>query len=285
MAKTMSELLDANATRLAEFIEQHLPLFVLTGAGCSTASGIPAYRDEEGNWKHQKPIQYQDFRENAYVRKRYWARSLSGWPLIADAKPAMCHLALSKMERAGMIQYLVTQNVDGLHQKAGSHSVVDLHGNLQTVTCLSCAHQLSRKILQELLLSQNPQFIHQPAKIAADGDASLEAIELSTFCLIACPQCGGVLKPDVVFYGESVPREKVDFAMKQLHASKAMLVLGSSLMVYSAFRFCRVAKSAELDMCSLNIGRTRADADWTVKIEADCNSTLDKAIKKLGLHD
>ena len=121
----------------------------------------------------------------------------------------MCHLALSKMERAGMIQYLVMQNVDGLHQKADSHSVMDLHGNLQTVTCLSCAHQLSRQILQELLLSQNPQFIHQPAKIAADGDASLEAIELSTFCLIDCPQCGGVLKPDVVFYGESVPRKKL----------------------------------------------------------------------------
>lgn len=273
----------ASDSRLARFIEQHQPLFVLTGAGCSTASGIPDYRDEQGQWKHRKPVQYQDFCDKEITRKRYWARSMLGWPHITNAKPAKVHLLLRTLERAGLIQFLVTQNVDGLHQKAGSVRVLDLHGNLQTVSCLSCACQLSRRTLQKQLAEANPLFDESCSEIAPDGDTMLEDMDFSSFEFVHCPQCGGILKPDVVFFGESVPKDRVAEAMHHLHAAKAMLVLGSSLMVYSGYRFCRAAVASGIVICAVNKGLTRADGELTLKIEQDCGSALAGAVKQLDL--
>ncbi len=273
----------AGDTRLARFIEQHQPLFVLTGAGCSTASGIPAYRDEQGEWKQRPPIQYQDFREQESSRLRYWAGSMSAWPRIAGARPASVHLALKQLEQAGLIHYLVTQNVDHLHQKAGSIKVLDLHGTLQTVSCLRCACQLSRAMLQDQLQAANPQFDPSRNALLADGDARLMKTDLASFTVIPCPQCQGILKPDVVFFGESVPVERVSLAMQHLQAAKAMLVLGSSLMVYSAYRFCRAARETDKPICVVNRGRTRADRELSLKIEQDCGTALDHAIEQLGL--
>ena len=273
----------ADVSRLAAFIEQQQPLFVLTGAGCSTASGIPDYRDEQGEWKQRKPVQYQDFRDKELSRLRYWARSMLGWPLISKAMPARGHLALHRLEQAGLIQYLVTQNVDNLHQKAGSRKVLDLHGNLETVSCLSCAYQLSRQTLQQKLQKANPQFKQICAEIAPDGDAILENMDFSSFTIVPCPQCGGILKPDVVFFGESVPKHRVTLAMQHLQAARAMLVLGSSLMVFSGYRFCRAAMGSGKAICAVNKGRTRADHELALKIEKDCGAVLDHVLQRLGL--
>jgi len=162
-----------NAARLARYIEQHRSLFVLTGAGCSTASGIPDYRDDEGEWKHSKPVQFQDFTQNRLIRQRYWARSLLGWPRVFAAQPGAAHLALTRLEQAGVIHLLVTQNVDRLHQRAGASKVIDLHGNLEQVTCLNCQAHVSRVELQDELRKANPAFNAESRGIAPDGDACL----------------------------------------------------------------------------------------------------------------
>jgi NAD-dependent SIR2 family protein deacetylase len=256
---------------------------VLTGAGCSTASGIPDYRDENGEWKHRRPVQFQDFLEVELTRKRYWARSMLGWPLIKNAKPSTAHHALKTLEEAGLIHHIVTQNVDSLHRKAGSSRVLDLHGNLETVSCLSCDHQLQRSTLQLYLHEANPLFNQRFNEFAPDGDVILETMDISDFKLIPCPRCDGILKPDVVFFGQSVPKEIVAQAMQYLHSANGMLVLGSSLMVYSGYRFCLAAIAADKAICALNRGRTRADDELTLKIDEDCGVALDSVTKQLGV--
>lgn len=270
-------------THLAEFIQHNSPVFVLTGAGCSTASGIPDYRDEQGEWKNRKPVQFQDFLEKESTRRRYWARSMHGWPLVSNAKPAGVHLSLALLEKAGLIQYLVTQNVDGLHQKAGSSRTLDLHGNLEKVSCLDCDFQISRDSLQQQLVDANPRFMSVETESGPDGDALIETLDYSSFKLIPCPQCHGILKPEVVFFGESVPAERVRLAMHQLQSANTMLVIGSSLMVFSGYRFCRAAKTANKHICVVNRGRTRADEDVSLKIEQDCSKVLAHLLTKLGL--
>ncbi|NKB38780.1 MAG: NAD-dependent protein deacetylase [Gammaproteobacteria bacterium] len=272
-----------NAARLARYIEQHRSLFVLTGAGCSTASGIPDYRDDKGEWKHSKPVQFQDFIQHRLTRQRYWARSLLGWPRVFAAQPGLAHHALRKLEQAGAIHYLITQNVDRLHQRAGSLRVIDLHGNLERVSCLSCFFQLTRVEMQEKLRKENPAFNEKSHELAPDGDAVLDNYDFSGFHIIDCSHCGGILKPDVVFFGESVPKKRVQMAMQYLQESKALLVVGSSLMVYSGYRFCRAASKSGLPLSALNRGRTRADAELQLKIEDDCGETLQATIELLGL--
>jgi NAD-dependent SIR2 family protein deacetylase len=270
-------------TELADFFQRNKPIFVLTGAGCSTASGIPDYRDEQGEWKNHKPIQFQDFFDQESTRQLYWARSMHGWPLVSNAKPAGVHLSLAKLEKAGLIQCLVTQNIDGLHQKAGSSNVMDLHGNLEKVSCLNCDFRISRNILQQQLLDANPQFMSFNAESEPDGDAQIGSLDYSSFTLISCPQCNGILKPEVVFFGESVPGNRVSQAMHHLQSANAMLVIGSSLMVFSGYRFCRAANEANMHICIVNRGRTRADKDVSLKIEADCSEVLAQLLTKLGL--
>lgn len=260
---------------LIDFVERHPRLFVLTGAGCSTGSGIPDYRDADGEWKRSQPVMFQAFVADPQVRRRYWARGLLGWRRITAAQPNRAHLALAELESMGRISRLVTQNVDCLHQKAGSRNVIDLHGRVDVVRCLSCDRQFPRAELQAALEEENPAFAELDASTAPDGDAELENVDFSRFNVPNCAACGGLLKPDVVFFGESVPRARVSSAMAAVAESDAMLVVGSSLMVYSGFRFARAMAEASKPVAAINIGRTRADALLSLKIAASCAGVLD----------
>ena len=262
------------AARLAGFIEAHARLFVLGGAGVSTASGIPDYRDRDGGWKRTPPITLQAFVGDALARSRYWARSLVGWRRFGVARPNAAHRALAALERDGRIALLVTQNVDGLHQAAGHAAVVDLHGRLDRVRCLGCERRTPRAQFQQELERRNPEWLSFDALDAPDGDADLEGLAFERFVVPDCDSCGGLLKPDVVFFGENVPRERVERATQALEAADAMLVVGSSLMVYSGYRFARAAERARKPIAALNLGRTRADDLLSLKIEADCAAVL-----------
>ena len=259
---------------LPEFIERHEKLFVLTGAGCSTESGIPDYRDEDGAWKRAQPVQFLPFMQKAAVRQRYWARSFVGWRYFSAAQPNDTHRALARLEEQGRIELLVTQNVDGLHTIAGSKSVVDLHGRLDVVRCMSCEHTLPRIDFQAQLLARNPSWADLTARQAPDGDVDLEGLDFSTFDVPPCPTCGGILKPDVVFFGESVPKQRVQTAMEGVQRADAMLILGSSLMVYSGYRFAAAAAAAGKPIAAVNIGRTRADELLTLKVSRRCSEAL-----------
>ena len=263
-----------SADLLAEFIERHPRLFVLTGAGCSTDSGIPDYRDTDGEWKRHPPITFQLFVGNERARKRYWARSLVGFRRMRHARPNEAHHSLGSLERRGRIVQLITQNVDGLHQAAGSQNVIDLHGRIDTVRCLVCDRRSSREQLQLDLERRNPGFAALDAVEAPDGDADLDNVAFETFDVPACDACGGLLKPDVVFFGEGVPGERVRRAMAAIESSDAMLVVGSSLMVYSGYRFATAAADAGKPIAAINLGRTRADEILTLKVSARCANAL-----------
>jgi NAD-dependent SIR2 family protein deacetylase len=247
---------------------------VLTGAGVSTASGIPDYRDEHGAWKRVHPVQYRDFVGNTEMRRRYWGRSVIGWPRFRQAKPNGAHDALAELERRGLLALTVTQNVDGLHQAAGSRAVVDLHGRLDRVICLACRAEVSRDALQARLVAENPGWLEQAANVAPDGDADLAADDYSGFRMLDCEMCRGMLKPDVVFFGETVPARRVEVAMDALAGARALLVAGSSLMVYSGFRFARRAQTLGIPVWIVNRGRTRADDFASHKVESDIAATL-----------
>lgn len=259
---------------LTEFIARHPRLFVLTGAGCSTDSGIPDYRDTEGEWKRARPVMFQPFMSDPSTRQRYWARSLIGWRYFRGARPNAAHLALAALERQGSVELLVTQNVDCLHDAAGSQNVVDLHGRLDRVRCMSCERRTPRSEFQDELLARNPAWAELNAREAPDGDADLESRDFSSFDVPACAHCGGVLKPDVVFFGESVPRDRVERAMAGLQRADAMLVVGSSLMVYSGYRFAQVAADGGKPIAAVNLGRTRADHLLALKLPLPCAEAL-----------
>jgi NAD-dependent SIR2 family protein deacetylase len=260
--------------RLLEFVDRHPRLFVLTGAGCSTESGIPDYRDDDGEWKRRPPILFQQFVGNEDARKRYWARSLIGFRRMRHARPNDAHHSLASLERRGQIIQLVTQNVDGLHQAAGSQKVIDLHGPIDTVRCLNCNRRSSRELLQQELERRNPVFASFEAADAPDGDADLDAVAFETFDVPCCDACGGMLKPDVVFFGEGVPGERVRRAMAAFECCDALLVVGSSLMVYSGYRFATAAAGAGKPIAAINLGRTRADDLLTLKISDRCADAL-----------
>jgi NAD-dependent SIR2 family protein deacetylase len=259
---------------LARFIDAHPRLFVLTGAGCSTDSGIPDYRDSDGAWKRTPPVTYQAFMGEERTRKRYWARSLVGWRHFGRAEPNGTHHALQRLEARGQVDLLVTQNVDGLHQRAGQRRVVDLHGRLDQVRCLGCAWRQPRGDFQHELERLNPDWSGLTAAEAPDGDADLEAARFDDFLVPPCPACGGVLKPDVVFFGENVPRERVTLAAQALEAADAVLVVGSSLMVFSGYRFVHAAARAGKPVAAVNLGRTRADPLLSQKVERPCAEAL-----------
>ena len=259
---------------LQEFIERHRILFVLTGAGCSTSSGIPDYRDADGRWKRMQPVTYQAFMGEEATRRRYWARSLLGWRRFSRARPNDTHRALARLEAVGKSELLLTQNVDRLHQAAGSARVIDLHGRLDRVRCMDCQRRLPRDELQEEMGRLNADWLALDAADAPDGDADLEGADFSSFAVPSCRRCGGVLKPDVVFFGESVPRDRVDAAARHLEQADAMLIVGSSLMVYSGFRFVQMAVAAGKPLAAVNLGRTRADGLLTMKVEQASEAAL-----------
>lgn len=276
MACSFARMLDMPTPfdSLVRFLQRYRRLFVLSGAGCSTASGIPDYRDANGAWKRTPPITIQTFTSGLPAQQRYWARSLVGWRHFGRAQPNAAHYALARLEAQGCIKGLVTQNVDGLHQSAGSQNVIDLHGRLDQVACLKCTYRQARSGFQRLLEVHNPHWLHMQAADAPDGDADLEAKSFASFHVPSCPDCGGTLKPDVVFFGENVPRDRVALAMGMLNDADAMLVVGSSLTVFSGFRFARAAAERGLPIAAINLGRTRADNLLHLKVNQPCADVL-----------
>jgi NAD-dependent SIR2 family protein deacetylase len=274
MAFAEASPLATGDTALIDFIERHHRLFVLTGAGCGTDSGIPDYRDADGSWKRTQPVTYQAFMGEVLTRQRYWARSLVGWRRFGHALPNATHHALTKLEQRGKLQLLLTQNVDGLHQRAGSQHVIDMHGRLDTVRCMGCEYRFPRHAFQTMLLEHNPTWATLDAADAPDGDADLDGHDFASFVIPPCPECGGVLKPDVVFFGENVPRDRVTAAMHALDEADAILVVGSSLMVFSGYRFAHAASKAGKPIAAVNLGRTRADPLLTLKIDQPCAEAL-----------
>lgn len=270
--------------QLGKLLQSARPWTVLTGAGISTDSGIPDYRDAQGTWKRPPPVTFQAFMGSLLTRQRYWARSLIGWPVFAQAQPNATHHALTQLQQRGIFGTVITQNVDGLHQRAGSQRVIDLHGRLDQVVCMQCANSLARGIFQEMLLSANPQWQHRTAAIAPDGDADLEGVDFSSFHIPACTHCGGILKPDVVFYGENVPHPRVQQAMASLQNSAGLLVVGSSLMVYSGLRFVNAAQQQALPVAAINLGVTRADGAYQVKLHMPSAVALQALQQQLTEH-
>jgi NAD-dependent SIR2 family protein deacetylase len=249
---------------------------VLTGAGCSTASGIPDYRDEKGEWKRRPPVMIQALRTEPAVYQRYWARAFAGWPRFTAASPGAAHHALAAWEDAGLVGRLVTQNVDGLHQRAGSRAVIDLHGRLDEVVCLTCGTRSSRESVQTAMAGANPGWRASPTT-APDGDADIDAAAIESFNPPRCERCDGLIKPDVVFFGENVPGTRVAEAWDALASADALLVAGSSLMVYSGFRFVKRAHESRLPIAIVNRGRTRADEFATLKVDGDVGAVLTEA--------
>lgn len=264
-------------TTLADFISRHRRLFVLAGAGLSTASGIPDYRDERGAWKHSKPMEFRDFVARHEARQRYWARSCIGWPRFRRARPNPAHYALARLETLGRIIVTVTQNVDGLERRAGCREVIQLHGGLESVACLDCETGISRDAMQHRLLAANPELALLSAGARPDGDAEL-AFDSDAVRVPECRACGGVLKPQVVFFGEAVPTQRVASCYEALREADAVLVLGSSLMVYSGFRFVREAARIGLPIAAVNRGMTRADGLLDLKLTEDCAVALAAAL-------
>ena len=268
------------AARLAAFIRTHPRLLILTGAGVSTDSGIPDYRDTEGAWKRSQPVEHQAFMTQPALRQRYWGRSLIGWPVVRNAQPNQAHHCLTALERLGHSHLILTQNVDRLHQRAGSERVLDLHGRADQVICMGCGYRCERDEVHDRCHALNPAFQRLSATAAPDGDADLE-VDFSEFQVADCPSCGGILKPDVVFFGDFVPRQRVDTGRAALEASDGLLVIGSSLMVMSGFRFCRYAHQAGKAIATLNLGRTRADDLSSERLNARIGETLEMALSLL----
>lgn len=266
--------MNPDARELARFIARAGRVAVVTGAGVSTASGIPDYRDRNGDWKHARPVQYADFVARPDVRRRYWARSFSGWQRIANARPNRAHTALAALESAGRVDTIITQNVDGLHRRAGSRNVIDLHGRLQFVRCMGCGSITGRDEWQRELATANPEWRPEADYFAPDGDAKLRDEDVGRFVTPDCAGCGGFIKPDVVFFGETVPRERVESAFDATDRADALLVIGSSLMVFSGYRFARRAAAAGKPIAIVNRGRTRADDLAALRIDADCGDIL-----------
>ena len=259
---------------MATLLRKHPKVIALTGAGCSTGSGIPDYRDAAGNWRHARPVLYPDFIGKPEVRRRYWARSSLGWPRFAAAVPNPAHQALAELEHRGLLSGVITQNVDGLHQRAGSRAVIDLHGRLDVVRCLGCDARLPRAEWQAELGRENPDWTGAVAELAPDGDALPAVADYASFHVPGCRVCDGTLKPDVVFYGEAVPASVSSAARNALEDADALLVVGSSLMVYSGFRLVRDTVASGKPVAAVNLGRTRADELLTLHWREDCVAAL-----------
>ncbi len=246
-------------------------LLALTGAGLSTDSGIPDYRGPSSP-KHS-PMTYAEFRSGSVAQQRYWARSHVGWRHLHHADPNDGHRALATMERSGRLVATITQNVDGLHQAAGARQVVDLHGRISAVVCVDCRERTSRAELHERLEELNPGFGQGISPdLAPDGDAVIG--DLDSFRIVACRSCGGVLKPDVVFFGENVPKERVELCYCLVEEAEALLVAGSSLTVMSGLRFVRRAYQRGIPVAIVNRGETRGDPLATLRVDAGCSEVL-----------
>ncbi|WP_341964354.1 NAD-dependent protein deacetylase [Pseudomonas sp. RC10] len=258
---------------------------VLTGAGISTSSGIPDYRDSEGVRRGRQPMMFQEFLNAPEARRRYWARAMLGWPRVRAAHPNAAHGALAALQQHDLIRGVITQNVDTLHDQAGSHDVIELHGSLHWVLCLDCRQRTERDVIQLTLLEQNPYLAGVDAVQAPDGDTLLDPAFEERFQVPHCPHCGGErMKPDVVFFGENVAPPTAGKAMDRVETSDGLLVVGSSLMAFSAFRLCRRIVEQGKPLIAINLGKTRADDALDAKIEASCEVLLPELAQRLIAH-
>lgn len=265
--------LDAAADWLRRFLLDQTPL-VLTGAGISIASGLPAYRDESGQWQHAQPMQHRDFLDSPAARQRYWQRAVVGWSAFSRAEPSPAHSALATWQRAGSIGLIATQNVDALHQRAGSARVLDLHGRLDQVVCMQCADRSTRADMQARLIRANPGTAEQSDRVnRPDGDTGLDTAD-PNFVVPACKLCEGTLKPDVVFYGDTVPIDRVTQLKDALDAARSLIVVGSSLAVYSGFRVARWASETGYPIVLINPGATRADPIADIRLAVNAQALL-----------
>ncbi|WP_327140217.1 NAD-dependent protein deacetylase [Nocardia sp. NBC_01327] len=264
---------DSSMDRLLELLAGRR-VAVLTGAGLSTDSGIPDYRGP--NTPPRTPMTYQQFVGDPVFRQRYWARNHVGWRYMDAARPNAGHRALARLERGGVVSGLITQNVDLLHTKAGQRAVIDLHGVYARVRCLTCAGLTSRMTLAERLEAANPGFAEASTlsglEVAPDADAVVT--ETESFRMVDCDRCGGMLKPDIVYFGETVPKDRVDKAFEMVESAEALLVAGSSLTVMSGLRFARRAAKSGRDVVIVNRGATRGDELATLTVDASCSTVL-----------
>ncbi|MBO0493820.1 NAD-dependent protein deacetylase [Pseudomonas sp. Marseille-Q1929] len=255
---------------------------VLTGAGISTSSGIPDYRDSEGVRRGKAPMMYQEFLATAQARRRYWARAMLGWPRVRIAQPNPAHRALATLQQRQRISGLITQNVDTLHDQAGSHDVIELHGSLHRVLCLDCQQRSPRDVIQQRMEHENPYLAGVDAVQAPDGDTLLDPAFEERCQIPYCPHCNGQrLKPDVVFFGENVAQATAAKAMVAVEQAEGLLVVGSSLMAYSAFRLCKAMVEQGKPVIAINLGKTRGDELLQVKIEASCERLLPLLAERL----
>ena len=265
----------------ADLLYCKLGFCVLTGAGVSTHSGLPAYRDESGEWKHSKPMQHQDFISSEAKRKYYWARSMLGWPSFKNAQPSQAHIGIAMLANQGFVGSIITQNVDRLHQAAGCENTLDLHGRLDQVVCLECKEISSRHSLQLRLEFLNPDFIVEKKSLRPDGDMDMDSDSLESFDVPVCERCGGVLKPNVVFFGDILDRDVVSQASQIIESSSGLLVIGSSLMVYSGYRYVKQTVALNKPVVIINQGKTRADDLYTLKIEREAGQVLTELLSVL----
>ena len=266
---------------LAEFVSSG-DVMVLTGAGISTDSGIPDYRGANGSLRRYTPMTFQTFAGSEAARRRYWARSHIGWQRFAAARPNLAHHMVARLQQLGLTSGIVTQNVDGLHQQAGAFDVVDLHGRLDRVICLDCRTTSGRAELHERLRQLNPGFAADATAMNPDGDAEVADDVLACFKVADCAQCGGVLKPDVVFFGENVPPSTVVSCFDLVDSSQLLLVLGSSLAVMSGYRFVRHAARQGIPVAIVNRGPTRGDVDATVLVGAPLADVMPWLVDRVG---
>ena len=249
-------------------------VLVLSGAGLSTESGIPDYRGPTGAARPATPMTYQVFTGSPQARQRYWARSHVGWQRMAGARPNAGHAAVADLQAVGLLTGIITQNVDGLHSRAGATDVLELHGALSRVVCLDCRELTARQDLHARLVDANPGFAPSADQPASRPDGDVDLDDVSGFAVVDCLRCGGVLKPDVVFFGESVPRDRVDRCFTLLEASSGLLVLGSSLTVMSGYRFVLRAAKLGIPVALVNQGPTRGDAQVSVRVDAPLGEVL-----------
>lgn len=273
--------LSATWRRLVELFTRG-PAVVLTGAGVSTDSGVPGYRDETGAWTGAAPMQYSDFANSPEARQRYWARSFAGFSRMTNATPNPAHIAIAQLERAGRVSLLITQNVDGLHEHAGSQQVLNLHGVLSRIVCIQCGHSLARRALQARLSELNPEWIATDGVFRPDGDVELGDYDYQRFVVADCPNCAGPLKPDVVFFGERVPPERHTAANAAIAEAGLLLVAGSSLMVNSGYRLIRTAEQHGTPIVVINRGQTRADAVAALKLHGNAGALLTELVARLS---
>ena len=265
---------------------QHLtyrrPWLVLTGAGISAASGVPTYRDDEGIWQRKPPVTHQEFMTSHKARQRFWLRNMVGWKFISQAQPNPAHNSLVALERAEAVSGIITQNVDGLHQRAGSCETIDLHGRVDTIVCMNCGAKIARSALQPWMEAHNPSSAAYSASAAPDGDADIDTLDYSSMQVPSCEICGGVLKPDAVFFGDTIPKPRLADCQRKLESACGLVVIGSSLSTYSGYRFCLWASRANKPIVIINQGVTRGDPLATAKITDNCASVLDLWLNSLS---